>query len=352
MKRMPFVSIIINNYNYEKFLNYSIESSLNQVYESLEVIVVDDGSTDSSRQIIESYGDRIFPIFQENGKQGSALNAGFANSNGELILFLDADDYLLPHAVETIVQQWNPSIAKIHFRLNVVDAEQQALGYSIPSEKFSLASGDVCSELLRSSGYVSTPMSGNAYHRSTLEKILPIPAEYSTTADDYLMISAPFCGTLHGIEEALGCYRIHNDNQWALTSISGSRFRRFVKHDLQNFSLLQERASARGLKIAPDLEMRSIGRIWSRIASLRLEPEEHPVPNDSILRLIYFGLRALWYYSDHNVPKRLIYSFFIFWVGIMPRSQVQIAYTWLYAPHLRSVKVNKVLNFLRSIVSS
>ena len=73
--------------------------------------------------------------------------------------------------------------------------------------------------------------------------MFPIPDDYKTTADDYLMISTPFyAGELASVNEPIGAYRVHSNNQWALTAVSGSRFRRFVKHDLQNYMLLQQRA--------------------------------------------------------------------------------------------------------------
>ncbi len=74
----PLVSILINNYNYGRFLSKAIDSALNQEYQNIEVIVVDDGSTDDSRKIIESYGERIKPVLKENGGQASAFNAGFS----------------------------------------------------------------------------------------------------------------------------------------------------------------------------------------------------------------------------------------------------------------------------------
>ena len=237
MRNQPLVSIIINNYNYDRFLPEAINSAINQTYPHTEIIVVDDGSTDNSRDIIAGYGQRIIPIFQENGKQAAALNSGFASSQGDIILFLDSDDCLLPTAVEQVVEAWKPGVGKVHYRLQVVDTEKQPLGYYIPTTEAKLSSGEVWRHLLQTSGYTSTPMSGNAYSRTALTNVFPIPDDYKTTADDYLMISTPFYGQVVGIEEALGLYRIHNSNQWALTSVSGSRFRRFVQHDLQNFAL-------------------------------------------------------------------------------------------------------------------
>ena len=84
------ISIIINNYNYARFLRAAIDSALGQSYQPIEVLVVDDGSTDQSRAIIDSYGDRIRPVLKKNGGQASALNAGFAQSQGDSVIFLDA----------------------------------------------------------------------------------------------------------------------------------------------------------------------------------------------------------------------------------------------------------------------
>jgi len=82
MVNQPLVSIIINNYNYARFLRDAIDSALNQTYDRTETIVVDDGSTDNSREIIAGYGDRIIPVLKENGGQNSAFDAGFAASAG------------------------------------------------------------------------------------------------------------------------------------------------------------------------------------------------------------------------------------------------------------------------------
>jgi Glycosyl transferase family 2 len=351
MSEKLLVSIIINNYNYDRFLAEAINSALNQTYPDTEVIVVDDGSTDGSREIIAGYGDRITPILQENGKQAAALNSGFASSRGDIILFLDSDDYLLPMAIESIVESFKPGVGKVHYRLQVVDIESKTSGVFIPTITMKLSSGEVWRELLQTGGYVSTCMSGNAYSRMSLTQLFPIPDDYKTTADDYLMISTPFYGKVVSIEEPLGAYRIHNSNQWALTSVSGSRFRRFVQHDLQNFVLLQQRAKAFGLEVPADLEMRGLGRLWSRLASLRLEPQAHPVASDRSLQLVCWGLRALWKFSDHNWQKRIIYSIWFLWVGLLPKPLAKFGIVWLYAPHLRPKVIDWTLTRIRALVS-
>ncbi|HEX3723208.1 MAG TPA: glycosyltransferase, partial [Nitrolancea sp.] len=118
------VSIIINNFNYDRFLKDAIESALNQSYEHTEVIVVDDGSTDTSREIISSYADRVVPVFKENGGQASAFNVGFAHSHGDIVIFLDSDDRLLPHIAAEVVRVFEsePRSAKVQYRLDMIDA--------------------------------------------------------------------------------------------------------------------------------------------------------------------------------------------------------------------------------------
>ncbi len=352
MQNKPIVSIIIDNYNYAQFLEQAIDSALSQGWPALEVIVVDDGSTDDSAAILAEYGDRIHAIFQENGKQAAALNTGFGASKGGIVLFLDADDYLSPEAVPQIVEAFQADIGKVHFRLQVVDGQNESLGYSIPSIGMELTSGEVWKKLLATSSYVSAPMSGNAYRRETLVPVFPIPDAYKTTADDYLMMSTPFyAGKLASINEPLGFYRVHDDNQWALTTVSGSRFRRFVNHDLQNFELLQQRAKEKNLVVPDDLERRSMGRVWSRLASLRLEPQDHPVSSDSAIQLMSWGLQALWKFSSHNFPKKIIYSILFAWVSLLPVPLAKQGLTWLYAPHLRPKVVDKTLTKLRTLVS-
>jgi len=100
MKQSPLVSIIIPCYNTEKYIAEAIESALNQTYQNIEVIVVDDGSTDASVEIIQSFGDRLkFDIIEHKGAC-AARNLGLSMSQGDYIQFLDADDVLVKEKIE------------------------------------------------------------------------------------------------------------------------------------------------------------------------------------------------------------------------------------------------------------
>jgi glycosyltransferase involved in cell wall biosynthesis len=331
----PVVSIIINNYNYAQFLPAAIESALNQTYSSIEVIVVDDGSTDGSGKIIRGYGDRVVPIFQANGKQGAAFNSGFAASTGEIIIFLDSDDYLFADAIERIVAVWQPELAKVHYRLQVVGTEGDALGVLLPPAGQALSSGELSHILLEEGVYTGVSTSGNALSRRALEQVMPIPDAYRTTADDYLSNLIPFYGDVVAIQEPLAAYRIHQQNQWALTTVTGDRFRRFVHHDLQSRALLANKAEELGYTLPEDFDLRAHGHLWSRMSSLRLDPVDHPIPSDRSWLLIYWGMRSLWKYSKFSQPKKLVYSLWFFWVGLLPLPLAKLGITWLFVPYKR-----------------
>ena len=126
------VSIIVDNYNYGRFLGIAIESALAQTWKNLEVIVVDDGSTDESPEVISRYVGRITAIRKENGGQASAFNVGFQHSSGQLVIFLDADDVLYPNCVACVVARYRAGISKIQYRLDTIDAAGRNMSMPFP----------------------------------------------------------------------------------------------------------------------------------------------------------------------------------------------------------------------------
>ena len=214
-------SIIINNYNYGHFLNEAIDSALNQTYPNIEVIVVDDGSADNSRDIIAEYGNRIIPVLKENGGMASAFNAGFNVSSGHVIISLDSDDLLLPFAVENAIQRFNNiRVTKVHWYLWEINKRGQKSGTMNP--KVNLPEGDLRDEVIKNGpvACVSSPTSGNAWSRKFLEKVLPIPElEFKRSSDSYLYTLAPIYGSVERITEPQGYYRIHSNNDYAGKSL-------------------------------------------------------------------------------------------------------------------------------------
>jgi glycosyltransferase involved in cell wall biosynthesis len=218
-------SIVINNYNYARFLSQAIESALAQDYRDIEVIVIDDGSTDNSAEVIRSYGNRIISVFKENGGQSSCYYRGFQVASGDLVLFLDADDYLHAHCISGVIDNWKEGCVKAHFYLDVVDENGVRLDTVVPSGR--LSSGTTPLKMMRLFGaYCSPPGSGNVYSREFLSKILPMQNDYEFRrfeaihfgGDSVPILAAPYFGRIAAIPQILGFYRRHAKATAGVTS--------------------------------------------------------------------------------------------------------------------------------------
>lgn len=203
------VTILINNYNYGRFLQQAIDSALNQTYRNIEVIVVDDGSTDESRRIISSYGHRIISVLKKNGGQASAFNAGFAASRGEIICMLDSDDFFHPGKVERVIPYSQPS-SMLYHRLQM----HPGLG-TIPHELAQRIDYYRYAQHFRFVPYAASPTSGLVLRRDLALRLMPLPTEQiRSSADDFIVRGAALLGQIIGIPDVLATYRVHQDNAW------------------------------------------------------------------------------------------------------------------------------------------
>jgi hypothetical protein len=118
----PLVSIIVPSYQQARFLRVAIDSILAQNYEPMEILVLDGGSTDGSREILESYGDRIWFRSAPDGGQCDAINEGFRRSRGEIVAWLNSDDFYYPRAVARAVEALSkhPESALVYGEGNLV----------------------------------------------------------------------------------------------------------------------------------------------------------------------------------------------------------------------------------------
>ena len=101
----PLVSIIVPVYNLEGYVTNCLNSLVNQTYRNLEILCIDDGSTDKSADMIKAFAekdDRVIYLYKENGGVSSARNMGLDMFKGEYVMFVDGDDYLHPQAVEML----------------------------------------------------------------------------------------------------------------------------------------------------------------------------------------------------------------------------------------------------------
>jgi glycosyltransferase involved in cell wall biosynthesis len=224
VRAAPLVSILINNYNYARFLDDAITSALNQTYGVFEVIVVDDGSNDNSRSVIASYGDQVRLIAKENGGQASAFNSGFAASSGEVICFLDSDDLFLPNKLNHVVE---------------VFSQNTDLGWCFDTPEWFGASvterylgADVCNvgkvdarEMLSHgrTPYIPSATSGLSFRREILERILPMPEVIRITSDNFIKYAALSIAEGWLSSEIVSMQRIHADNGYTRLKTSKRR---------------------------------------------------------------------------------------------------------------------------------
>jgi glycosyltransferase involved in cell wall biosynthesis len=254
MPKAPLFSIIINNFNYAQYLKSSIESVLSQRCRR-EIIVVDDGSSDLSRSVIDSFGRDITPIFKANGGQASCFNAGFDRSKGDVILFLDADDCLMPDSLSVLLTHLEEDVAQVHWSLAEIDASGNFTG-SLKPERL-LAQGDLMAPLVHSGprSISSSPTSGNAWSRASLSSMLPMPeAEFRLCADAYLHVLGPTYGRVARSLTPLSCWRRHGEN---LFNERKDPLNESLADDLNRYGLLvpvlERRLRELGIQVDPDL---------------------------------------------------------------------------------------------------
>jgi glycosyltransferase involved in cell wall biosynthesis len=242
------VSIIISSFNYARFLPHAIDSALSQTGPKVEVIVVDDGSTDGSRGVIEGYGARVQPIFKANTGQGSALNAGFARSRGDVVLFLDSDDVLLPGAAERVATMMSdPEVVKVHWPATEIDEAGAATGRTIP--RMPLPRGDLRDQVIRQGpyGYHWPPTSANAWSRGLLARILPMPEpSFRTCPDLWLAGLAPLYGRVESEARPLSLWRKHRAN-FSWREDFSRRVREGIERDELTMSAIVQHGGRLGL---------------------------------------------------------------------------------------------------------
>ncbi len=220
-------SIIINNYNYEQFVGQAIESALAVNWPDKEILVVDDGSTDASRAVIEAFRDRIIRVFTKNSGQTRAINSGFARSTGDAVILLDADDLLLPSVAIEVAAVWHPRVARVQYCMIYVDQKLRSLGRIWPIYAERHTPEYVSRSMSRTGNYLSSPMSGNAWNRDFLKEVFPLPNldESTRGADLYLHKLAPFFGDVISLRSPQCLYRRHRAN-WSASASTEGRLRR------------------------------------------------------------------------------------------------------------------------------
>jgi glycosyltransferase involved in cell wall biosynthesis len=204
--RSPLVSVVIPAYNYASYLDEAIESVLNQDYPNVELIVLDDGSTDDTREVLEKYTGRFYWETQENMGQADTLNKGWRMSEGEILGRLSADDILLPNAVSTTVGYLsaNPDAILAYCDYELIDEDSSVLRRVVAPE---ISYRDMVVTLL------CPPGPGAFFRREAYLAAGPWNKELNLTLDYEYWLRLGLQGRFLKIPETLAGFRVHEESQ-------------------------------------------------------------------------------------------------------------------------------------------
>ena len=228
--KCPRISVVIDTYNYGKYVEEAIDSVLGQNVpgDSFEILVVDDGSTDDTPDRMGKFDGKIRYFQKQNGGQASAFNFGFAHARGEIVALLDADDVWLPDKLGRICQEFDkhPEAGMAYHRMY----RWKESGELSPDGDFAPISGYVPESRTKLLAYPMMSTSCLAFRRAALEPLLPIPEVLRSQADAYLTALIIFQAPVIAIGEFLGKYRVHGANLFQMDGTSNPNARSRIEH--------------------------------------------------------------------------------------------------------------------------
>ena len=349
------VDIVVSNHNYADYVAHAVESACAQTHPNVRVVVVDDGSTDDSLERLTAYDDRIELVRKGRGGQASALNAGASRCRGDVIMFLDADDLLEPDcaARAAAIFASRGDVVKVQFPMAVIDADGRRTGAVKPSPHLPPPTGLVRdAELAFPFDLAWLPTSANAFRTSALRRILPIPEDdYRLCADWYLNHMTALLGPVASLQDTGARYRVHGRNGYEpqAPTLDLARVRANIGYAAVTARALRGLASELGLR--PPARILSIADLSARLVSLRLEPDRHPVVDDSVRRLVADAVRAVRRREDVTPVMRLLYVGWFLLAAVAPRPVVRRLAVLLAYPERRPA-LNRVLARTRTAPGS
>ncbi len=229
-KIIPRVTVLIDTYNHEHFIERAISSVLEQdmPMDNVEILVVDDGSTDRTPEIVHQFEPRVRLIRKQNGGQASAFNLGFAQARGEILATLDGDDWWAREKLRRVIETLdaNPEVAIVGHGFYETYSDGRPNGLILPGRPYRL---DLTSlqnaELFRHlAAFFGT--SRMTIRKRVLDRILPIPEELTIEADEYIFTLAPAIGPAMILNEPLCNYGIHSGNLFQFGKFEPAKVRR------------------------------------------------------------------------------------------------------------------------------
>jgi glycosyltransferase involved in cell wall biosynthesis len=204
----PLVSVVVVSFNQARFLEEALRSVLEQDYEPLEVLLVDGGSTDGSREVIERYAERLaWWVSEPDRGQADALNKGFARTRGELLGWLSSDDALLPGAVARVVDSFerDSDALLVYGEALFVDADGREI-FPLKPRPF-----DVEAMVRACANHVVQP--GSLFRRRAWEAAGPLNVDGHYLFDFEFALRVALVGKVARIEDRLALYRVHPESK-------------------------------------------------------------------------------------------------------------------------------------------
>lgn len=200
---MPKVSVIITTYNCAKYIGQSINSVLDQTYKDYEIVVVDDGSNDNTREVLEPFMDKIKYIYQNNKGTPAARNKGVLNASGEFVAFHDADDVWYPFKLERQMKYLEENNeAFVYSKMIIKNLSGHVLGY-----KPNIKKEYIYPYVIPNIPYPTVVMKKNSFSEIGL---FDCNVLYMSDFELFFRFSRKF--KLHYIDEVVGIYRKHDFN--------------------------------------------------------------------------------------------------------------------------------------------
>lgn len=336
-ERRPLLSVVITNHDYGRFVGDAIRSAMDQQHLDgpVEVVVVDDGSSDDSPTVLAGFGSAIDVIRLEGRGQAGAMNAGFERTRAPVVIFLDADDRLHEDVGARVLPRFDdPAVARVHYPLRRVDVRGEPIGGTVPPVLDALPDGDLRRAVLaRTDDLAWQPTSGNAYARAALERVFPLPeAGYRISADHLVNAQTALLGRVERLGTPAGDYRLHGANADARSSFDLERTRGIVARSAETQGHVRELAGRLGLASGPArrLATRTGAPAWvstgsvttaaNRLVSLRLAGDEHPLEGDVRRTAWIDGVRAALRRDDLPWTRRGAAGAFVTALAIVPRA--------------------------------
>ena len=232
-KTIPQVSVLIDTYNHERFIERAITSVLEQdmPMDGVEILIVDDGSTDRTPDIVRRFEPRVRLIRKPNGGQASAFNLGFAQAHGEILVTLDGDDWWAKEKLRRVLEtlEANPTVGFVGHGFYEEYSDGRCNGLILPGSSYLLDLASLQNaELFRHlAAFFGT--SRMTIRKPVLDQILPIPEELTIEADEYIFTLAPAIRPAIILNEPLCYYGIHSANLFQFGKFEPRKARRKMK---------------------------------------------------------------------------------------------------------------------------